>query len=50
MPSINTAYSQHDYDQIALLARLNNVTRSEMVRRIVQAYLDKVEPRIKLSG
>lgn len=47
MPNLNVAFSQHDLDQIALLAKLNNITRTELVRRIVQAYLDKLPPRLK---
>jgi hypothetical protein len=41
---INTAFDDHDYEQLALLARLNKIRLTELVRRIVQAHLDKRKP------
>ena len=41
---INTAFDDHDYDQLLLLAKLNKIRLTELVRRIVQAHLDKRKP------
>jgi hypothetical protein len=40
-PKIVTAFDQHDHEQIVMLSRLNKIRPSELVRRIVRAYLDK---------
>ncbi|BBZ93133.1 hypothetical protein BRDID11004_59680 [Bradyrhizobium diazoefficiens] len=38
---INTAFDDHDYEQLQLLAAMNKIRLTELVRRIVQAHLDK---------
>jgi hypothetical protein len=38
---IITSFDQHDYQQLLLLAKLNKMKLPELVRRIVQAHLDK---------
>jgi hypothetical protein len=38
---VNTLFDEHDYQQLKLLAKLNKITMSELMRRIVKAYLDK---------
>jgi hypothetical protein len=38
---INTAFDDHDFEQLVLLARLNRIKVTEVVRRIVKAHLDK---------
>ena len=44
---IVAVFDDHDYEQLELLAKLNKVTLTEMVRKIVKAYLDgrKAEQR-----
>jgi hypothetical protein len=37
---IIASVDDHDYEQLALLARMNKVKLPELVRRIVKAYLD----------
>jgi len=44
---INTAFDDHDYDQLQLLAQMNKIKLTELVRGIVQAHLDKGKPRLK---
>ncbi|MEY9493703.1 hypothetical protein [Bradyrhizobium elkanii] len=44
---IVTAFDEHDYEQIELLARINKVRLSEIVRRLCQAYLDKVDVTLR---
>ena len=43
---INTAFDDHDYEQLELLARINKVRLTELVRRIVKAHLDKGTPNL----
>jgi hypothetical protein len=43
---INTAFDDHDYEQLQLLARINRVRLTELVRRIVKAHLDKGKPSL----
>jgi hypothetical protein len=38
---INTAFDDHDFEQLVLLAHLNRIKVTEVVRRIVKAHLDK---------
>jgi hypothetical protein len=38
--NINTKFDQHDFEQLIMLAKINKVTRTEIIRRIVKAYLD----------
>jgi hypothetical protein len=44
---INTAFDDHDYEQLELLARINKVRLTELVRRIVKAHLDRNRPRLR---
>jgi hypothetical protein len=37
---ISTAFDDHDYEQIELLASMNKMTLPEMVRKICRVYLD----------
>lgn len=37
---IATAFDDHDYKQLVLLAKMNKVRPSELVRHICKAYLD----------
>ena len=37
---INTAFDDHDYEQLVLLAKMNRIKPSELVRRICKAHLD----------
>lgn len=43
---INTAFDDHDYEQLWLLARLNRIRITELVRRIVKAHLAKGNARL----
>jgi hypothetical protein len=43
---INTAFDDHDYEQLKLLARMNKIRITELVRRIVKAHLDKGKANI----
>lgn len=38
---INTRFDDHDYDQLEILARLNRIKKTELIRRICKAHLDK---------
>jgi len=38
---IVTAFDDHDFEQLELLARVNKISLSDLVRRLCQAYLDK---------
>ena len=44
---IIATFTDHDYEQMELLARLNRIKISELLRRIVQAHLDKRPPHLK---
>jgi hypothetical protein len=37
---IIASVDDHDYDQLALLARMNKIKLPDLIRRIVRAYLD----------
>ena len=37
---ISTAFDDHDYRQLELLARVNKTKLTDLVRKIVRAYLD----------
>ena len=37
---INTRFTEHDYEQLTLLARINRIKRTELIRRICRAHLD----------
>ncbi len=43
---INTAFDDHDYEQLQLLAKLNKIRLTELVRRICKAHLDKDKPNL----
>ena len=43
---INTAFDDHDYEQLLLLARINKIRLTELVRRIVKAHLDQGKPNL----
>jgi hypothetical protein len=43
---ISTVFDDHDYDQLKLLAKLNRVTLSELVRRLCKAHLDRNKPTL----
>ncbi|MGY2987652.1 hypothetical protein [Bradyrhizobium sp. USDA 4508] len=34
-------FDDHDFEQLELLARMNKIKLTELVRRICKAYLDK---------
>jgi hypothetical protein len=44
---INTAFDDHDFEQLVLLARTNRIRLTELVRRIVKAHLDKGKPNLR---
>jgi hypothetical protein len=44
---INTAFDDHDYEQLMLLARLNKITVTELVRRVCKAHLDRNKPMLR---
>jgi hypothetical protein len=44
---INTAFDDHDYDQLLMLAKMNKIKMPELVRRICRAYLDKGTAKIR---
>jgi hypothetical protein len=44
---INTAFDDHDYEQLVLLARLNRLRLTELVRRLVKAHLDKSRANLR---
>ena len=46
-PKINTAFDEHDHQQLVLLAKLNKIKPSEMVRKIVRIYLDGSKSRLR---
>ena len=43
---IVASFDLHDYQQLQLLAKLNKIKLSELVRRIVTAHLDKGKPNL----
>jgi hypothetical protein len=43
---IAATFDDHDHEQLVLLARLNKIKVSELVRRICRAYLDKGKPNL----
>jgi hypothetical protein len=45
MKSITFNLDDHDHDQVVLLAAINRVTLSKMVRQICQDYLDGRWPK-----
>jgi hypothetical protein len=44
---IVTSFDEHDYEQLVLLARLNKIRLSELVRRLCRAHLDNGKPNLK---
>jgi hypothetical protein len=44
---INTAFDDHDYDQLKLLAKLNRIKVTELVRRLCKAHLDKSRANLR---
>ena len=44
---IAAAFDEHDYEQLALLAKLNRIKLPELVRRICKAHLDKRKPNLR---
>ena len=46
-PKIVAAFDQHDYDQLLLLAGMNRIKLSELVRRICKAHLDGTKAKLK---
>jgi hypothetical protein len=44
---INTAFDDHDYEQLLLLARLNRIKVTELVRRLCKAHLDRNKPTLR---
>lgn len=44
---IATAFDDHDFDQLVLLATINRIKLSELVRKIVKAHLDKGEVNLR---
>lgn len=46
-PKIAAAFDDHDYDQLKLLAKLNRIKLSELVRRICKAHLDRNKPTLR---
>jgi hypothetical protein len=44
---IVTAFDDHDYEQLILLAAVNKIRLSELVRRIVRAHLDKGKANLR---
>jgi hypothetical protein len=47
---INTAFDEHDREQLQLLAAMNRIKLSEVVRRIVKAHLDKAKANLRETG
>jgi Ribbon-helix-helix protein, copG family len=50
MRQIHAGFDDHDYEQLALLARLNGISINELVRRLCRAYLDNEKPRRVTPG
>jgi hypothetical protein len=44
---IVASLDDHDYDQLALLAKINKIKMPELVRRIVRAYLDRSKVNLR---
>lgn len=44
---INTAFDDHDYDQLLMLAKLNKIKMPELVRRICKAHLDRTKVNLR---
>ena len=44
---IAVLFDYHDYEQLALLAKLNRIKLPELVRRICKAHLDKGKPKLR---
>lgn len=44
---IATAFDDHDVEQLVLLAKMNRIKVTELVRRIVRAHLDKGTPKLR---
>jgi hypothetical protein len=45
-PKIVASFDEHDFEQLVLLARMNRIKLSELVRRICKAHLDKARPNL----
>jgi hypothetical protein len=46
-PKINTAFDEHDYDQLVMLAKLNRMRLAQLVRHICKAYIDGRKPELR---
>jgi hypothetical protein len=44
---INTAFDDHDFDQLVMLAKVNKIKLTELMRRIVKAYLDNGKANLR---
>jgi hypothetical protein len=44
---IATTFDAHDFEQLILLARMNRIKPTELVRRIVKAHLDKGKANLR---
>jgi hypothetical protein len=44
---IITAFDDHDFEQLELLARVNKIRLPDLVRRLCQAYLDKRKANLR---
>lgn len=44
---IVTSFDDHDFEQIVLLARMNKIAPSELVRKMCRAYLDKGDLKLR---
>ena len=44
---IVASLDDHDFEQLELLARMNRIKLSELMRKIVKAYLDKTKVELR---
>ena len=47
--NINTKFDAHDFEQLLLLAKINRITRTALIRKICKAYLDGIQPKLKVA-
>ena len=47
MPKVPVAFDEHDYDQLLLLAKMNKIRVTELIRRICKGHLDRNRPNLR---
>jgi hypothetical protein len=44
---INTRFDDHDYEQLVMLAKINKIKTTDLIRRIVRAHLDGARANLR---